>query len=321
MQPINKDRVIELLNVFGSPNSEGEQKAQCPWCGKNEFYINVNNNNFPFQCWRKSKCGETGSIEKLLKKLDAIDLLNDLKSINLENKLDILVLDSIEKKQSINIDIEPSSLPLGFRRVYYDEYMNSRGFKDYDKYIIGYTNLISKYKNRIIIAIEQDEEIKAYVSRLKDNKKSKFKYLNSKSDFSKLIFGIDEITSKTKLIIVVEGAFDKFNIDSILDLNNQEEIKCICTFGCKISSEQMYILSKHNSIEDCILLYDNDVKLEVIKTFFKLDKKYNSMIAHCPYPNKDAGDLNRHELLHILNNHLSSAEDYFSNTVNTRRLS
>ena len=70
------------------------------------------------------------------------------------------------------------------------------------------------------------------------------RYQNSvDTDFGKMVYGIDECTENTHTLIGVEGITDKFNVDRLLGLYKQEEIKCGAFFGKKISPEQMLFFS------------------------------------------------------------------------------
>ena len=64
----------------------------CPWCGVNEFGVSLKDNH-TFNCFRKKRCGETGNIYKLLKKLNRLDLLgnNGIESIKYDARLENII--------------------------------------------------------------------------------------------------------------------------------------------------------------------------------------------------------------------------------------
>lgn len=316
---VSKEQILDLLSNPGKQDSKGNVRANCPWCGKPRFYINLKMEDYPFQCWRMDKCGAKGRVKDLLRKLNQTELLNSLKGINVDEQLHILILDNLIKKQEINLEIKPTELPLGFKRTYYDDYLNSRHFTNYNKYVVGYTNLISKYKDYIIIGIQQQNEIKAFISRYIGTDENKMRYLNSKSDFTKLICGYDDITDKTRTLIIVEGFFSKINVDRLLNLDNQEDVKCIATFGCKVSDEQLELLKLKN-IETVILLYDDNIPKEVTKYFYKLNAAFTTFIAKIPYVGKDPGQFNEEQLNDVLINHLMNGDVYFASNVKIRKL-
>src|ERR1035437_2721176 len=114
--------------------------GKCPYCGHNEFGISIENNHL-FGCYRKGKCGETGNIFKLLKKLNRLDLIEHADNVTLPSTShleDIITQKKIELKQLP--EIKP---PLGWRQVYYHPYLEERGFTqdDYMNYSVGTTKL------------------------------------------------------------------------------------------------------------------------------------------------------------------------------------
>lgn len=293
-------------------------KANCPWCGQKEFYISLNENHL-FNCVRKKKCGETGNIYKLLQKLKRYDLYSTLKE---DIKWSQDVSNSLEIIQNDQIDIELTEIkfPIGFRRIYFDKYLESRNFTnvDFNKYLIGETKLVKKLINYIIIIIFQDFKPVAYISRFKGSKKEiekieassnkkVIRYSNSESDFAKIIGNYDDIVKGvTKTIILVEGFFDAKNIIDLLDLENDEELKCCFTFKCAVSDEQIIRL-QNKEVENIILLYDPDVIDKIKEQALHLSKFFNVKIGLIEATNnegelKDPGELVIDELVEVFEN-------------------
>lgn len=315
---IQVDQILELLtNIQKRP--DGNIRANCPWCGKNEFYININLSHFPFQCWRKNACGEEGNVFKLLKKLDKLDLLKHYKPENTDTLSLLTLLKKAKDPYCISFDVPTITLPTGFKRCYDNEYLKKRHLTNFNKYIVGTTNILKIWKDYMIIAVEQQKQIKGYVGRYIGNELDKKKYRNATCDFGKLLFGFDDINNDTKTIILVEGIFDKLNIDYQLDLDNQSEIKCICTFGCKISFEQICLL-KQFDIEKIILFYDNDVPDKIKKYAVELKKHFKSIsISHHQQSGLDAGDLTQQQLIESLSN-LYSIDQYLVSNLKIKKL-
>ena len=69
-----------------------------------------------------------------------------------------------------------------------------------------------------------------------------------------MLGGLDEITENTHTVILVEGLFDKANLDHLMDLNDQEEIKCCYTFGSDLNITQADLIPL--TVERIILMYD-----------------------------------------------------------------
>lgn len=315
---IKQNEILELLtNVRKRP--DGNIKANCPWCGKNEFYINVNLSHYPFQCWRKNACGEEGNVFKLLKKLGRLDLLKQHKPEN----TDVLTLLTLIKKEknpySINFQLPSVNLPAGFQRCYDNEYLKSRNFNDFEKYIVGQTNILKLWQDYIIIAVQQQSKITGYIGRYIGQDPTKKKYRNAMCDFGKMIFGLDDITLNTKTVILTEGIFDKINVDYQLSLQKQNEIVCLSTFGCKISFEQICLLKQFN-IEKIILFYDNDVADKIKRYAIELNKHFSNIyIAHFNQQGVDAGELTQSQLIESLSN-LYSIDQYLVSAIKIKKL-
>src|ERR1035437_4574153 len=196
--------------------------AQCPHCSGNEFGISLKDNH-PWNCFRKSKCGEVGGIYKLLKKLDRLDLLgnNGIQSIKYDARLENIIEKKIEEKQ-FDLNIETITAPMGWKRIHSNYYLENRNFESFDKFETGITKIDRKLKDHVITLIREGGEIKAYIARLAKNKqemkemedrlgKKIPRYKNSSTDFSKLLVGYDEINENTTTVVLVEGLYGKEN--------------------------------------------------------------------------------------------------------------
>lgn len=306
--------VLKSLFNNSQLDSRGENLyADCPYCGHREFGISLKDNH-RWGCFRGNKCGERGNIFKLLEKLGRKDLFK-------HRDKDVPVFQKLKNQfilsEEISLEMPDIYPPLGFYRVYEDEYLKSRGFteEDFYTYNVGYTNDLLSLHGYIIILIEQGGSIKGYVARSKRsrewidkyNEKAKaldktphLRYRNSTgTDFAGLLLGLDEVTNETKRIILVEGPFDKFNVGKLLSLHKQEKIKCLCTFGKKISSYQIGLLKKKN-IESVILLYDPDAINDSKKYSFELEKYFNVQVAYLK--DTDPGGANKLQLSDALSN-------------------
>lgn len=310
------DQLISLLSNVGRWKNT-DLIADCPWCGHHEFYISLNDNH-PFNCVRKKKCGETGNIYKLLDKLGRYDLKNIKPDIKWVSRVKETLLDA--PNEHVSIDLSEIRLPTGFKRIYADEYLKNRGFKeaDFNDYVIGYALLDRKLLNYVIFVIYQDFKPVATIARYKGSKKEIeeqerktgrkiLRYKNSESDFSKILGGYDELENNvTKTAILCEGLFDKKHTDDLLDLKSSNEMKCLYTFKCDISDEQLYRLQL-KGVENIILLYDPDVISKIKDVAFRLSQYFNVKIGLIEATNengelKDPAELNYEELINILNN-------------------
>ena len=116
--------------------------------------------------------------------------------------------------------------------------------------------------------------------------------------FERIVWGIDEITANTKLLIVVEGPLDKTNADKELQTNLSEEIRVICTFGKKISDIQMMKIKEKfdktmTSIDKQLFLMYDPEAIEDSKGYaIKLDEEFDHRVRVArPPEGRDPGDM------------------------------
>lgn len=282
--------------------------ADCPKCGREKhFYINAGYNAKgranPAHCKR---CNWQTNIVGLLVFLNKLELLGG-RQVDLKKPLP--KLSSLNREvEEIDIDIKTIKLPIGFKKVKfndnnrYTEYLKSRKFTelDFEIYQPGYT-WKKKYNDYVIIPVTRDWDIKGFVGRYIGVNKDAPRYLNSEHDFSKLLFGYDELEpGQTTTAILVEGGFDKVSVTTELDLHNNEGIKCLCSFGKKLSDEQLLLLQKAG-IENLFLMFDaRDAIKEIKSTGFKIKRQFNNILCCDTGSKLDPGSSNKEMLLEIL---------------------
>lgn len=292
----------------------GNLRALCPKCNEDEFYISYIEENHPFQCWRKKHCGYSGNIFTLLKDMGKLSTIGSLSTTNIHQKLSNKI--EIEESQ-IDLTLPNIAIPLGFKAVKQNEYLDGRNFYSYHKIKVGITTIDPKYKNDYVIFILDNlQGIKGYIGRhikskveidrmnekrRKNNLPMILRYKNSETDFSKILWGIQEVTDNTTTLILVEGLFDKDRIDLLLELDNQEQIKCCCTFGSNFSTEQMFIAQQKKSITNIIILYEADVLEKVINTASDVSLYFDSVLVGF-INDKDPGDMEYEDLEQVLLN-------------------
>lgn len=304
---INPDILLQVLTNANYDRKRTNIVADCPWCGAHEFGIAINKKNHPFQCYRKRVCGEVGTIFKLLKKIGAEHLLR-----NKEDTIDIhtglVSLNNSDK--TIQITVPDIELPIGYKRIYHHDYLtNERGFteQDYLNYEVGQSRVDPTFKNNyLIFPVRESGLVKGFVGRSTYSKEyvkdwnsthAKHEHIlrwnNSSSDFSILLYGIDELSPSTRTAIIVEGIFKKRNIDKLLNLHSKEDIKCVATFGAKFSYEQATRL-QNKGVTDIIIIFDPDavkqtkqVSEEVAYKFDSVRIGYHATIAPDDYTEED----------------------------------
>ena len=310
----------------------------CPFCknknGSKLAFI-FSENCASFHC---PKCSGHTRLERylwLIKKQEYISNVRQIKNEDILKKKEL-------KKQEVVVEDTPLkevTLPLFFKRIKYSKYLQSRGAKLelYKHWIIGITTFERDLKDYLIFLIPENGINVGWVARSLKSKKeidqinsqSKYKVLrwrNSKSDFGKIVFGLDEINENTKEIIIVEGITSKMRVDCELELYKQDKIKCCCTFGKKITSIQLQkIKNKGTNVNKIILFYDSDAIKESKGTAYKFQNEFEQVfVAFCNYKNedgeyKDAGDLNKEEILEIFSK-LETPFVFFENKLQKKKL-
>jgi len=322
---VKKEEIIQLFNLKKSGN-RGWMLGDCGFCGKGEHMgIIFGDKLSSFRCF---KCGESGTLFILLKHVKKLDLLEKNRTVDrdiyLQNKIQI-------ENEELDLDysLPKKTKPIGFKRVYSNEYLESRGFtkEQFKLFHVGTTKLDPEARNEyVIFLIMEGGECKGYVARsikskieidnwnlgvknhnniakLQGGRKLKkyLRYVNSHdTEFMKMLFGYEEITEDVDTVILVEGIMDKFNIDRLMDLYKVDNVKCNALFGKPISSYQVKRL-QDKKVENIILLYDSDAVNESKKYGAELSKYFNVEVGFMP-EDKDPGDLNSEELFNIMSN-------------------
>lgn len=303
----------------------------CPFCGKADEHFGIRfntpngvyNNYISFHCVR---CSERGGEFKLLREIDQLYILEHGDFIDHKKKLQKRIVKGVAELKSIKIDSPVMEIPKGFKRIYRDEYLEGRGFEEwqFETYHIGKTSddfrldgylifLImenGQCKGNVARSTKSKEEISAYNNKIKEynltrpegsKKKSKWlRYRNDKAEFDKLLMGIDEVSAETKVVILVEGITDKANVDRLLRLNTSPKTKCLCTFGKSISDEQIAkIKSWGPDITNVILIYDPDAMEDAKGEGDRLGQVFKNTLIGFTRDN-DPGDMDIEELCYII---------------------
>lgn len=288
----------------------------CPKCEHRECGISITKDSHPFGCYRKSKCGIEGNIFTL--KEYGINLnLRESKTIDVTQKLEKKHLKVFEQDEN-SLNLPSIQLPPRYKRIFDSEYLNGRGFTDIDYMFweVGRTTL-GLMKDYVTFPIYHDNEVKAYVARSVSSEIEP-KYRNSISEFASLIGGYERISEETHTVILCEGYFDIININRLLDLYDCKQIRPICTFGAKVSDNQIKLLSNTN-IKTVIMLFDADVVNKIKEISFRLSMYFSVQIALLPL-SVDAGDCNLSQLEKALEEKQSPLDFNLNKLVKKRPL-
>jgi len=302
---LKEDDIKDLLGP-SKKGSKGHLICNCPFCSKEgHFYIRYreDRDGWFYDC---KKCGENGSSFRLLKHLGKLDEFIE-ETIDLFN-LTVLKEKDTKEDEEEDIEVKSKKLPIGFTRIYQSEYLQSRHvqIQQFYKFTIGYTDLVSKLKDYVIFSIDEQGISKGYVARCLLPKKQleeqkKLRYINSKgTNFGKLLFGIDELTDQTTTVILVEGVFDKIRLDNFLETDDSDDIKVLCTFGNKISKNQISKMMRYEELRNVIIFYDLDAIDMTKKYALALNKFFDNVTVSCLLDGKDPSDSEDYQITEAL---------------------
>lgn len=313
---IDVDEVKSELNLrmFGAQGWLTNKNVGCPFCGKKgKWGLMLSSNGGVLHCW---KCGSKKSLYEYLKAIDRLDLIKVQYENSTKTSLTPLIKDEDEEDEKVGL--KEVSLPFRLERLINDDYLNSRGFKKYhyDEFEPSVTNslLERKLNGYIIFKLKMNDEIVAWLARSKKSKewhennlkqskklgiKPMLRYENSQTDFTKILGGYDNLTDQTNTVIIVEGLFDYIGVDTKLRLREDNEVRCVFTFGNSISKDQILLL-KNKKIKNVILMYDPDKKDMIKSSALILQKNFDTKIALLKNPNNDPGNATVEELLDSL---------------------
>ena len=301
-QTISDVELKEILHVEQETRS-GQYICTCPFCGK-ELHFYINKKTQMFDC---KKCGEFGNIYKLLRFLDKTYLLNGATIENTDTIVSVrsMLASELESSEVSVTELPEVKMPVGWRVLRNSNpYLLNRGITPElcERYKFGSTKMLRKYDNYVLIPIYDGGKIRGYIGRYGSKKvpDGKLRYNNSVgTQFAKLLFGYDEITENTATVILVEGIFDKIAVDKVLRLWESEEVKCVCTFGKKISAEQIEKL-KVRGVSRVILLYDFDAIKEIKRYGIELENHFVTSITYTT--KKDIDECTAEEALAVFAN-------------------
>lgn len=335
---MNKEDIIQELGLkaFGTKGWMNSSSLVCPECGRSDKTgIIFSKNGAKFHCMR---CSLGMFVNKFFKLTNRNHLIEaDEHSASMEHKLKSLFVE--EELEEIT-ELPEKRLPIGCKILIDDYYLESRNFSEYHYRLFKpvQTKIDLSKSNMIIFQIFDDMDRRvAWLSRSKRDKswhkenerKHKeegerlvLRYDNSPdTDFSSILGGINDMTDRITSVILVEGLFDKVNVDNQLNLPNSDDMICLFTFGDSIKRGQIKILKKYPNIKNIFLMYDYNTIINSKRYGLELNNELKSVdIFVCEIDIKDAdpGILSKDSILDILNKSVNVIE--FNKKKLNRRL-
>lgn len=328
---MNKTRIINELSLhfYGSKGWMRSDNCECPNCKKSDkFGILFLQGGGVVKCMR---CENSTSLFNYLVSINRSELIEGF-SAPIQETLKLIN----NPEEVVKVKVGEVKLPTGFKRLYFDDYLDNRGFTtfQYNLFRAGKSKDL-RLKNHIVFPIYKDGNLVTWLARSRKSKewhKENIKYFKQGvgrlvlryynadgTDFEDIIGGYDEVVQdRTNTVILVEGLFDKSNIDRLLNLYESDSVKCCFTFGKNLSKTQVELM-KIKGVKSIILLYDPDALDTIQKFSLKYMNLFDSVkCARLNFVNpggdlKDPGDLNIEEISEIMKNLFSPVDFYFNN--------
>ena len=336
---IDKGQIIEELEL--SKTSSGfytSDKITCPNCGKQNGKLGIKfiDNGGLTNCW---SCSVSTSIFKFLNQIGYSHLIHKTHGHKYEEKSDIefdgfMFNDNYDSENLVVAIPETIKLPKQFKRIYENDYLDSRGItkQQIEKFKVGTVDsvLYKNLKGKLIFQIFHNKNLVGLLGRstkskewhdnnLKESKKGNVRFesrfWNSTGvEFQDILGGYDDITETTDLVIVVEGLTDKLNIDNLTE--GLENTATVFTFGHSFSSNQRLLL-KQTNVRTVILLYDPDSINVMKQVSVQLMSDFDKVFVAPILSEDDAGKINKNQLNEIFSRLMSPVE-YFSSIVDIK---
>lgn len=303
----------------------GNQKEvhfNCPNCNETRHRMYVSLNTGAVYC---HNCNYKGSIVNLIQLVEGVSfsrastIFNDVKGnlILPENISRDFVTDMFSedlrkdlKKRAIPLPEEYTPLnpkKLNIRTRQAVNYLHTRGITDEQitAHKMGYC-YEGQYKNRVIIPITENGELKFWVARaisktekLKEKSPSNEDYQISKSE---VVFNLDRASKLYHSAVLCEGIFDALSYDSI----------GVSLLGKSLYKEQLNILLDYRNLltNGVFISLDNDASESATKIAKQLSEYFKVYIINIPRelddPNNTLQKMGRGYLFNLLAN----AEEY-----------
>jgi DNA primase len=248
LDSIDIREVLDDLNIHyteaGKNVSDGWIGVSCPFCNDQSNHLGVNLIHKTVSCF---KCGTSGTVIKYLAEElrsfnKAISVLGDAVPRELRS------FDTQARERSVKVELPKEA----HRKItkYHAGYLVGRNFDPMeigDLYNLHYCGPLGNWANRIIVPIVRQYRLVTFTSvDISDDTNIRYKHLGKEDSIihaKEWLFGLEHTDGHS--VIVVEGLFDMMRIGP----------GAVCTFGTKVTPEQIKLLSKFNVVK---VLFDGD---------------------------------------------------------------
>ena len=307
-----EDALTRTLGDHVIVSTAGDFNYCCPKCpdGDNNYHMGVAFDKFGgvFNCWR---CGYKGKLKRLIRDLGLKwDDLNDPAKIPVMTDEDLIA--EVEAIFAVNRPIDDTVAPAIFPEGYvaasatspakYKKYIKQRCSpkvaKDYELGVC----VTGKFKGRIIIPFrDMKGALRYYTARAIRTPRSEAarkdfrKYLNPNSvdlngvGKAQVLFGIDKVNKHTKVILVMEGAFDVLRFATYS--KQFKDVVAVAICGKALSATQRGMLQRVGRGKEVVMMLDSDAACESNKYAISLMSVCDDVSVVTVPDGKDPGDM------------------------------
>lgn len=318
---MNREGVIEAFGLKKSGNKGWYSSSilYCPVCGRSDkMGLLFTSKGGVVHCFHDNHY--KASLKQYLVKVGREDLIEGYGNVVHVGRVIPNLGKEVEESGNV-VGLPEKRLPIGFKLIRTHPYLEERGFLPYHYELFkpGITKIDLRQRDSIVFQIFDSKGVRvAWLSRSTKSKEwhevnlrqfkegkvgLKLRYDNSpNTSFGKILGGIPEVMVNTSTIIVVEGLFDKTNVDIQLGLNRSEEVKCLFSFGNSLTLDQINILKGFSGIKKVYLMYDFNTVDQSKRYGAMLESEVGCEVKVCEvrWEGKDPGNMTRDELIFVL---------------------
>ena len=270
----------------GKNVTPGWIEITCPFCGDPSYHLGISP-QLLFHCWR---CGEKGTIVKLLMELQSISYHKALKQAG---EFDVKWAESFKRdlKEQLNHNILPKEAKIEIpnnhtsylRGRNYDPAYLSSSFQ-----ILG-VGALGKYKFRIIAPCTLQGRTVNFTALAVLGQEPKYLHCPNEEaivPMKSLLYNIDNVG---KAMVVVEGVTDVWRIGN----------GSVAIMGMEFSQEQLALISM-SGVKNVFIMFDSGIVEQ--KKANRLALNLSGIVDHVEVitlPEGDPGDLKEEDVKHL----------------------
>jgi DNA primase len=285
--------LTDYLNEIGVPFlTEGKNvtpgwiEITCPFCGDPSYHLGISP-QLLFHCWR---CGEKGTIVKLLMELEGIPYYKAAKKAS---EFDVKWAESFKRdiKERLGQNILPKEAKVELTECH-TNYLAGRGFcpsqLQSDFGILG-VGPIGKYKFRVIAPCALQGSTVNFTALAVMGQSPKYIHCSNEEaiiPMKSLLYNIDNVR---KSIVVVEGITDVWRIG----------MGSVAIMGMEFSKEQLALIAKVE-VKNVFVMFDSGEVEQ--KKANRLAMNLSGIVDHVEVielPEGDPGDLSESDVNHL----------------------